>query len=776
MITQEFNINIIPHGLPPRVPINQYDVGLRTLIAHVYQDDTEIPMTSAYTYTVVGTKPSGTGFVYTASVENGAVVIDVTAQMSVVAGPVRCGILIQNGEDVIGTLAFILDVQQAALTTGTIIDSDDFGTIITDAIVDWMDEHGVPIDSTLTNPDAAANAKVTGDAIAAVATDVAELTSALEEAIEDFAVPTQEAVDNWLDEHPEATTTVQDGSITKAKFSSDTLSWLKSGAIVNLADFANGSLTGANMNTALTAALNVSSRVYVPAGTYSKPSGTTGSMFIVRKDCEIFLDEGAEFSIENSYRLFDVEGCYFSLHGGTVHVGDDDFGEPNTESRRAVSDATMIRLTNVKGGIIEGLTCTHSKYFAVITLKDAQDVEIVNCRFTNFLMSAIHLSNHNENIRISGCWFENSYIPYSEPVDPGTVNRYEYCYFVYTGQDLNATGIVPPNNFIIENCYGYNSEDCGFDTHGATNVIFRNNKVLETVCALTAYNDNRRVLRPSGWTMHGIRIENNWCESSKTNWEGRTLPHPFIFLGSANFHSETESGYENNPGTYDAFMDCVVEGNYFKSPCKTPWNRGLIHTAYMSRNISIRNNTIDCMNSGAPATDFIRCINFEFSGNLVRNSADMTVLGSIGVAENNTLVDCLIVPSTEGFSYLKGSAGERRGTTDWPMLRVGDMNWSSGVKICTDRYGIRVRSSSDYANLRSYTVDVTNGIAYCADILNLIPGMAVKGIDSTYVCYIVDVINQNRFVVRFANGNIPNDVVGATMTIPDATMSTLTTA
>ena len=46
MITQEFDINIVPHGLPPRVAINQYDTGLRTLIAHVYQDDVSIPMTS----------------------------------------------------------------------------------------------------------------------------------------------------------------------------------------------------------------------------------------------------------------------------------------------------------------------------------------------------------------------------------------------------------------------------------------------------------------------------------------------------------------------------------------------------------------------------------------------------------------------------------------------------------------------------------------------------------------------------------------------------------
>lgn len=51
----------------------------------------------------------------------------------------------------------------------------------------------------------------------ALSGDVDDLKSALDEAIEDFAVPTQEAVDNWLTAHPEATTTVQDGSLTEVK-------------------------------------------------------------------------------------------------------------------------------------------------------------------------------------------------------------------------------------------------------------------------------------------------------------------------------------------------------------------------------------------------------------------------------------------------------------------------------------------------------------------------------------------------------------------------------
>lgn len=143
MITQEFDINIIPHGLPPRVEVDQYDTGLRTLIAHIYQDDTPLVMTDEYTYTVIGTKPSGTGFSYPATAENGAIVIDVTGQMTVVSGLVECGIIVWSGTDRVGTHRFNLWVQPSALTADTIIDSDDFGSIIDNAVTDWLNTHGI---------------------------------------------------------------------------------------------------------------------------------------------------------------------------------------------------------------------------------------------------------------------------------------------------------------------------------------------------------------------------------------------------------------------------------------------------------------------------------------------------------------------------------------------------------------------------------------------------------------------------------------------------------
>lgn len=71
----------------------------------------------------------------------------------------------------------------------------------------------------------------TSASLSAVNDELNDTKVALNDAIEDFAVPTQEAVDNWLNEHPEATTTVQDGSVTTAKLASDVLGMISHSGI-----------------------------------------------------------------------------------------------------------------------------------------------------------------------------------------------------------------------------------------------------------------------------------------------------------------------------------------------------------------------------------------------------------------------------------------------------------------------------------------------------------------------------------------------------------------
>ena len=73
-------------------------------------------------------------------------------------------------------------------------------------------------DTTLTQSGKAADAKATGDEISALKEDLLELQEGGYVADEQQI---QEKVDAYLDKHPEATTTVQDGAITEAKLNSE---------------------------------------------------------------------------------------------------------------------------------------------------------------------------------------------------------------------------------------------------------------------------------------------------------------------------------------------------------------------------------------------------------------------------------------------------------------------------------------------------------------------------------------------------------------------------
>lgn len=110
-------------------------------------------------------------------------------------------------------------------------------TAVEDAVAsatgEWLTENITQpttpaVDASLSVSGAAADAKKTGDEISELKRDITKTNNDLsaeearakeEEARLEalFTTPTQEAVDNWLNEHPEATTTVQDASLTLEK-------------------------------------------------------------------------------------------------------------------------------------------------------------------------------------------------------------------------------------------------------------------------------------------------------------------------------------------------------------------------------------------------------------------------------------------------------------------------------------------------------------------------------------------------------------------------------
>lgn len=124
MITQSFDLNLIPKSSPVVVHCDQYDKGTGRLVISLY--DESIAYSPSGTAKIQGTKPDGKGFEYDASISGNVVTANLTEQMTAVAGRVRCQIVVTESTGRTGTFAFILDVQPSALPLDTDISESDY--------------------------------------------------------------------------------------------------------------------------------------------------------------------------------------------------------------------------------------------------------------------------------------------------------------------------------------------------------------------------------------------------------------------------------------------------------------------------------------------------------------------------------------------------------------------------------------------------------------------------------------------------------------------------
>ena len=115
MITQSFNLNVIPESSPVVVHCDQYDTGEGRLVISLFDDSVAYTPEAGATAILQGTKPDGHSFIYSASISGNVVTADLTQQMSACAGHVRCQVVITETDGRTGTFIFILDVQRSAL-------------------------------------------------------------------------------------------------------------------------------------------------------------------------------------------------------------------------------------------------------------------------------------------------------------------------------------------------------------------------------------------------------------------------------------------------------------------------------------------------------------------------------------------------------------------------------------------------------------------------------------------------------------------------------------
>lgn len=124
MISQTYDLNLIPGGIPIRVPVSQYDSGSsRSLIFNLYYGEEgngqKFTIPTGSTITIEGTKPDNKSFSYAVTYSGSSVTVPLHEQMAIVEGDVICQLTIAKNTQIIGTANFIIYVEPAPLKDGS---------------------------------------------------------------------------------------------------------------------------------------------------------------------------------------------------------------------------------------------------------------------------------------------------------------------------------------------------------------------------------------------------------------------------------------------------------------------------------------------------------------------------------------------------------------------------------------------------------------------------------------------------------------------------------
>ena len=245
LATQTLTLDLRPaYNTRGVVRCSQYDDVLRSVTFMIQNEGVDIDV-SAYTVFIEGTKPDNTGFSYNVrdiggTVQINQVTVPIQVQMCAIAGMVRAEVIFKNGSERVGSANFFIAVEAAGLDANVDISETEIPAYIDAAeqaaevaqqaqqaaqqILDTSDQALLAAQQAeLIAQGALDQAEETAESIPSdyteLSDDVDDLKKAFEQYEDIFTGNVDESVQNWLDVHPEATTTV-DYTITTKVFDS----------------------------------------------------------------------------------------------------------------------------------------------------------------------------------------------------------------------------------------------------------------------------------------------------------------------------------------------------------------------------------------------------------------------------------------------------------------------------------------------------------------------------------------------------------------------------
>lgn len=365
LVTTDFNINITPGAMPPVVHVSEYDIGRSYTVGLIGENNDTFTIPTGTTATIEGTLNGVVGFSVPATISNNKVAFTLTESMTAYAGKAWCKIKLTLNDEPIQTCAFIIAVDRAGVESETVIGAPGFEEQIKDAV----SEEIANLPTTGGQPKPVTSAEEMTDTTTiylylgsedgyeygyiyvykdgtwvntglygkgqdgeSPEVDVAETAEGVTITVNgnsytvkngENGTATDEQVAAWLDAHPEATTTVQDGSITEAKLSESLAGKISSAGYVYDEDGAKYSMAVVDGEIVLT-------RVY------EEFPGKEIVAEFTPEDC-VAID-GATGNVR--YKLYnratgEWNGLYFASTdaGGAVQPFFDNSGKVSTKAR-----------------------------------------------------------------------------------------------------------------------------------------------------------------------------------------------------------------------------------------------------------------------------------------------------------------------------------------------------------------------------------------------------------------------------------------------------------
>lgn len=168
-LLDEITLDVRPGKQMPVLHADQFDHKGKTFRLNLVKDGEPYELPTAVSCQISGTKPSTTVFDYDGReldrniCSKGLTYVDfdVQEQMVTVAGNVLCGLTLYLDDVRLGTLNFIIDVQQGSLTPDGIADASDFGSILNEYVEAWLEENRTDIEEYVTRAENASETAVT---------------------------------------------------------------------------------------------------------------------------------------------------------------------------------------------------------------------------------------------------------------------------------------------------------------------------------------------------------------------------------------------------------------------------------------------------------------------------------------------------------------------------------------------------------------------------------------------------------------------------------------